>query len=51
LIVADVFTSSFLIFGDIKDRSLIPFGCALFAGRILQANFEAIALYFSVKKQ
>ena len=50
-LIADIFFSLFLILGDIKDRSLIPFGCALFAGRILQANFEAIALYFSVKKQ
>lgn len=50
-IVADIFFSSLLIFSTIKDRSVIPFAVALFAGKILQANFEAIALYFDVKKK
>lgn len=48
-IFADLFFTLFLIFTEIKDRSAIPFAVALFGGRVLQANFEAVVLYFSVK--
>jgi len=47
-IIADLVFSSLIIFGDIKDKSAIPYLLAMFGARVLQANFEAVALYFSV---
>ncbi len=49
-ILIDALFSSLLIFGDIKDKSAVVFACAFFGGRVLQANFEAVALYFDVRK-
>ena len=49
-ITVDVLVSSFMIFNNIEDKSLIPFAVAFFGGRVLQANFEAINFYFSFKK-
>lgn len=49
-ILADVVFSYVLLSSDIQDKSAIVFACALFGGKILQANYEAVALYFSVRK-
>lgn len=48
--LADIVFSTVLLTSNIQDKSAIVLGCALFGGKILQANFEAVALYFNVKK-